>query len=123
MDHQVTVKFNEAEGLLDKAKEELCKPEEDVVPYVICKSAYQSVLDYLTSYLLYHNNPMPENTSIEDLLKNCRDMDGRFKELHLSPLYNPTQTEDVWMNIDAAKDFLTMAEKTRQIVMRPDDQT
>ncbi len=123
MDHQVKVKFDEAEGLLEKAKEELCKPEEDVVPYVICKSAYLSVMDYLSSFLLYHESKLPQEPTMEELLKNCRDMDGRFKDLHLSPLYNPTQTEHAWMNMDAAKDFLDMAERTREIVMRPNDRT
>jgi HEPN domain-containing protein len=116
MDQHVKKKLAQAEEHLSKAKNELCKPEEDVVPYSVCQNAYNSVVHYLSGFLMHHNQPVPEEIKIEHLLRNCRTLDSQFKELHLAPLYNPTQSEDVWMNMDTAKDYLMMAEKTGQLV-------
>lgn len=105
-----------AEHHLDLAKEALCKPEEDVVPYSVCKNSYDAVINYLTGYLMSNGREVPENHTVQELLAFCREVDASFKELHLSPFNHPTETEDVWMNMDAAKDFLAMAERTREMV-------
>jgi len=116
MDQLVKAKIDQAEAFFYKAKEELCKPQEDVVSYSVCQSSYNSVVNYLESFLLDNNGSMPESSSVQDLLESCRKLDVKFKELHLAPLYHPTQVEDVWMNMDTAQDFLAMAQNTRQIV-------
>ncbi|MEQ9403912.1 MAG: HEPN domain-containing protein [Cyclobacteriaceae bacterium] len=109
-------KLDQAEEYFDKAKEELCKPEEDVVPYSICQSSYHAVVNYLSSFLIDNGATIPESENVESLLANCRELDQKFKKLHLVPMYNPTQSEDVWMNLDAAHDYLKMADNTRQMV-------
>ncbi|MEP1096143.1 MAG: hypothetical protein ABJG78_13600 [Cyclobacteriaceae bacterium] len=117
MNQQVKARLEEADEHFNLAKEELCKPEEDVVPYKICQKSYYSVTNYLSGFILKNGETVQESASIEDLIKRCREIDGRFHELHLAPLYHPTETEDVWMNLDAAHDFLAIAEKTRQMVI------
>jgi hypothetical protein len=116
MDPQVKIKLKQAEDYLSKAKNEFFKPEEDVVPYGVCQSAYRSVIHHLTGFLLHREKSLPDEIKVEQLLKSCRDLDVKFHDLHLVPMYNPTQSEDVWMNMDAAHDYLNMAEKTRQLV-------
>lgn len=116
MNQEVRTKIDEAEDLFQKAKEELCKPEEDVVPYAICQNAYNSVASYLSGVLINHNIPLPDPISIDALIKSCRSLDPKYNDLHLSPMYHPKEIEDVWMNLDTAKDFLSMAENTRQMV-------
>jgi len=116
MDQQVKAKLDQAEQLFYKAKDELCKPEEDVVPYSVCQSSYHSAVNYLSGFLLKRGNMVSESITLEDLLKQCREIDPKFQDLHLTPFYYPAQSEDVWMNMDTAHDFLAMAEKTRQMV-------
>jgi len=116
MDHAVKTKIDVAEDLLDRAREELCKPEEDVVPYSVCQSAYNSVVSYLSGVLINHTIEVPEPVKVEELLKRCRALNAKYKDLHLEPMYDPKKSEDVWMNLDTAKDYLKMAEKTRQMI-------
>ncbi|MDX1627843.1 MAG: hypothetical protein R3345_04035 [Fulvivirga sp.] len=118
MDYKTKFSREKAEDLYLKAKDELCKPEEDVVPYSVCRNAYYSITNYLGSYLSMNGVKLSESDSVEDLLNKCRTVDKRFNDLHLSPLYNPTETEDVWMNLDTANDYIKMAESTRQIFSR-----
>ncbi len=118
MAHQLNTMLEQAEEHLDKAKNELYRPEEDVVPYSVCQHAYYSVTNNLGSFLVQNGHKVNGEENVHDLLQSCRDLDSRFKELHLAPLYQPTQSEDVWMNMDTATDFLLMAEKTREMIQK-----
>lgn len=118
MDKQIKLTLDKAEDFYTRAKDELCKPEEDVVPYSVCQNAYLAVVNYLKSFLMDHGVEFPRTSNVEDLLKSCREIDNQFKDLHLAPLYHPTESKDVWMNIDLANNFLDMAESTRQMVRK-----
>ncbi len=108
--------LNKAELCLASAREGLCKPEEDVVPYSICENAYKSVSAYLQAFLLKHGKKVKGRKELAEMLAYCREVDPRFQELHLHPLFHPTETEDIWMNLDTANDFVSIAEKTRNLV-------
>lgn len=116
MDSIVSTQLGQAEQRLNQAKNELCKPFEDVVPYSVCNGANDAIVHYLRSFLLFNKKTLPESNAVHDLLRECRSLDARFEELHLAPFYHPTDTEDIWMNMDTAQDFMKMAEKTRQFV-------
>jgi hypothetical protein len=116
MEQSIKLTLDKAEDLLSRAKEGLCKPQEDVVPYAICQSAYYAIVNYLGSVLIDNGDEFQESSNVSDLLSSCRLIDDKFNELHLAPLYHPTESEDVWMNIDAANDYIAMAENTRKIV-------
>jgi len=105
-----------AEELLSRAKNELCKPEEDVVHYSVCQNAYDAIVNYLGSFLLDNDVEFEKTSNVEDLLSSCRSIDKRFNDLNLSPLYNPTKSQDVWMSINTANSFMAMAENTRKMV-------
>lgn len=116
MEQQVITQLENAEEHFEKASNELFRPEEDVVPYSVCENAYHSVASYLSSFLMKNGVDQPKVISIKDLLQKCRKLDKRFNDLHLAPLYHPTQGEDIWMNMDTARDYLLMAGKTRDLV-------
>lgn len=116
MDHVVKSKIDEAEERYYRAKEELCKPEEDVVPYGVCQNAYYSVVNYLSGVLINNGHKLPDSLSIELLLEGCRQLNPKYHDLHLAPMYHPQSSEDVWMNLDTAKDYMEMATKTRQMI-------
>ena len=116
MNRKIDVLLERAGLHIDQAKEEFNKPEEDVVPYIICKNSNDAVRKYLSSYLLSNEENIPRSGSIRDMITACRRLESGFNDLQLSPFYNPADTEDLWMNIDMATDFLTMAERTRDMV-------
>ncbi|NVK49567.1 MAG: hypothetical protein HWE09_07340 [Cyclobacteriaceae bacterium] len=108
--------LDKADQFISAAKEELCKPEEDVVAYSVCWNAHRAVINYLGSFLKEKGMEFQDNANLEDLLKQCRAIDGKFHGLNLSPMYHRADTEDVWMNLDMANDFIAMAENTRKVV-------
>lgn len=116
MDQQAKMKISIADDFFNKAKNELFKPEEDIVPYGVCQNAYNSVVSYLSGVLINQSMSIPDPINVEELLMKCRALNSLYNDLHLAPMYEPKKSEDVWMNLDAAKDFLAMADKTRQIV-------
>ncbi|MFT7030950.1 MAG: hypothetical protein ACJA2C_002351 [Marinoscillum sp.] len=116
MDTLVKTQIDIAEKLYHQAKEELCKPEEDVVPYSVCQSAYNAVVSYLSGVLINHNIPISEPIKVEELINSCRALNPKYNNLQLSPMYHPKATEDVWMNMNTALGYMAMAEKTRQMI-------
>ncbi|TFV95664.1 hypothetical protein E4S40_05435 [Algoriphagus kandeliae] len=108
--------LDKADNFFYAAKDELCRPEEDVVAYSVCRNAYYAVVNYLGSFLGEHGVEFQEKDQVDDLLKQCRAIDGKFNTLNLSPMYRRADTEDPWMNIDMANDFIIMAENTRKVV-------
>lgn len=115
MDQKINSTLQQADLFLNNAQNELCKPEEDVVPYGIFKNAHNAIVNYLSAYLMRNGREVPASHTVEELLSFCREVNPQLKELHLAPFYHPTDTEDVWMNLDAAHDFYKMAEKTREM--------
>lgn len=118
MEEKVNYTLEQAEIHLNNAQDDLRKPEEDVVPYSACKSAHRAIINYLSAYLMRNGRELPETITVEDLLVFCREINPQFNELHLSPFYHPTRTEDVWMNVDTANDFVEMARKTQEMVLQ-----
>ncbi len=116
MDQKIRAATEQATNQLSNAQIGLSKPEEDVVPYSVCKSAYNAIINYLSVFLMRNGRDIPEDVTVQELLTHCREVDPIFEELHLAPFYHPTQTEDVWMNLDTANDFVAMAVKTRDMV-------
>jgi len=105
-----------AEELFQTATEELCRPEEDVVPYMVCSAAYKSVNKYLIAFLLKNDIEIHSTMSMEVLLKLCRDIDPRFKELNLDPMLQSTDDEKIWTNMGTVRKFIDIATQTRQLV-------
>lgn len=118
MDQKIRNILEEAEDHLSSAESGLAKPKDDVVPYGICKEAHRSVIGFLSAFLMWNGRELPESMTVEGLLAACRETDSRFQDLHLSPFYSPTETEDVWMNPDTANDFVAMARHTGDMVTR-----
>ena len=106
----------QAEEMYRNAQEELARPEEDVVPYSVCRNAFKSVNKYLSGYLMKHGVDIHASMSLDVLLNNCREIDPKFNSLNLDPLYSSSEPEDVWMDMDTVKEFIELASKTREMV-------
>ncbi|TRX49856.1 hypothetical protein FNH22_26490 [Fulvivirga sp. M361] len=115
-DQKVNTTFDQADELFRIAQEELCKPEEDVVPYMVCRNAFKSVNKYLTAFLLKHGMDIHASMSLEVLLDACRQIDPAFNELNLNLLYSTGEKEDVWMDMGTVNEYIALAKQTRQMV-------
>ena len=76
-------KFEQAEQLLELAKNELNRPAEDVVPYMVCRSARNSIAHYLMGFLMEKNETFYEEDTVEVLLKKCQNISNKFKNFDL----------------------------------------
>ncbi len=115
-DYKIKTILDEADDYMQVAQEEMFKPEEDVVYYMVCRNSFKAIQCYLTGYLLNHNAELSSNLSLEVLLEECRNIDSKFENLKLDFLFNAREKEDVWMNPGIAKKFMEMAQKTKLIV-------
>lgn len=73
-----------ADDYYTEALNELNRPAEDVVPFMVCQSARKSVSHYLMGFLLEHGGVFKAGESLEDLLEKCLELDPEFENLDLS---------------------------------------
>ncbi len=75
--------FDKAQEQLHIANEELYKPEEDVVSYLVCKSSQHAIENYLKGYLSQRGFETSENETMEGLLNRCKSLDSKFNQIDL----------------------------------------
>lgn len=71
---------------LDKLKEEMNRPEEDVVAFSVCNSVRKSISDFLSFYLTINNIDTSGANNLEDMLQLCIGLDDKFMDLDLSEM-------------------------------------
>ncbi|HCK22890.1 MAG TPA: hypothetical protein DHW15_12250 [Bacteroidetes bacterium] len=108
--------FLQATNHFETAREELARPEEDVVAYMVCNHAYKAVQHYLTAFLQSQGEQVHTANPLDALLNACRQRDERFNALDISALLQLQDPEDVWMNVDVARYHLELAAKARDLV-------
>ena len=84
MKDKATELFDEAIEKLNEANEELFRPKEDVVSYVVCKNAQYAIENFLKGFLLQNEIDPSEFTTIDSLYEQCVDIDKNFKKVNLS---------------------------------------
>ena len=115
-DQKIKTTYDHANELFEQAQEELARPEEDVVPYSVCRSAFKAVNIYLTAYLLKHGFDIHASMSLELILNKCRELDPKFNSLNLAPLYTTEKEQNVWMDMGTVREFISLATKTKNLV-------
>jgi len=76
--------FDDAIEKLNEANEELFRPEEDIVSYVVCKNSQFAVENYLKGFLL-QNGVDPSNfKTIDSLYEKCKSINKNFEKVDLS---------------------------------------
>ncbi|MEQ8359793.1 MAG: hypothetical protein RH860_09925 [Cytophagales bacterium] len=118
IDQKVKSAWDQANELFDSANEHLCKPEEDVVTYVVCHTLYKASIHYLKSYLLHKEVEIEENANLATVLAKCRETDPRFNNLKLEPQFNANVTDEVWMSLDKVNEFVDLTQQTKDLVMK-----
>ncbi len=117
IDQKIKTTLDQANELFDSANEHLCKPEEDVVTYVVCHTLHKSSAMYLKGFLLQIGIEVDENSNLEALLAKCREVDARFKNLILEPQFNSNVTDEVWMSLDKVNEFVRLTKQAKEMVL------
>ena len=76
--------FRLASDQLNDANEELFRPKEDVVSFLVCKNSQYAIENYLRGYLYDHDIDASIYVTIDSLFKQCKKINRRFEELDLS---------------------------------------
>lgn len=86
MDEKSKNHFNTAKENLKDANEELFKPEEDVVSYLVCKNSQQAIENYLKGYLTLRGFETNENETLQSLLDRCKSLDSKFNQVDIETI-------------------------------------
>ncbi|MCM8568399.1 HEPN domain-containing protein [Gramella jeungdoensis] len=84
MENNVIRTLDQAIKKLDEAREELGRPEEDVVSFLVCKNAQFAIENLLKAYLLKNNIDPAEYKTVDSLYKKCRSINKNFEQIDLS---------------------------------------
>ena len=86
MKNRSKVFYKNASEKLKKANEELFRPEEDIVPYSVCKNSQFAIESYLKGYLLDNNIDISTLDTIEKLFEKCKLINQKFEKIDLSAI-------------------------------------
>ena len=120
--NQIKTKFEQADQFLEAAQSELNRPAEDVVPYMVCRSARKSISHYLKGFLLKHGIQFEEEDTVEILLKKCQTIHSKFNSFDLSPI-TFTMDDEYSAEFDEMKSCIDLATYTKQLVDRTNHST
>jgi HEPN domain-containing protein len=86
MDNKANNYFNNAKQNLKDANEELFKPKEDVVTYLVCKNSQFAIENYLKGFLSLRGFETNKNETLESLLNRCKALDSKFNQVDISTI-------------------------------------
>jgi len=84
MNDQANKLFNKAVEKLNEANEELFRPEEDVVTYMVCKNAQNAIENYLKGFLFNNGIDPSSFKTIDNLYEQCKKINHKFEKIDLS---------------------------------------
>ena len=76
--------FDEAVNKLNQANQELYRPEEDVVTFLVCQNAHFAIENYLKGFLMLHNIDTDNLITIDNLFEECKKINKKFEEIDLA---------------------------------------
>ena len=83
MDERATKMYDEAVRLLKDAGEELYRPEEDVVSFLVCKNSQFAIQNFLRGYLLQHGFETESEETVKSLYERCKTINKNFEKINL----------------------------------------
>lgn len=84
MNTQVNEFFDQAVEKLNVANEELLRPEEDIVTYVVCKNSQMAIENYLKGFLLQNGIDATNYTTVVALYNQCLKVNNKFENINLA---------------------------------------
>ncbi len=103
MKDQAKELFKDALDKLSEAKEELCRPEEDLVSFVVCKNSQFAIENLLRSYLIDRSIDTIDLKTIDKLYSACLKLNGGFSTIDFSDFGCTSKEIDASYCDDASK--------------------
>ena len=69
---------------LNDANQELYRPEEDMVTFLVCKNSQMAIENYLRGFLIKNEVDTSELNTVESLYEQCLLINKGFKKINLS---------------------------------------
>lgn len=76
--------YQQAVQKLKEANKELCRPEEDVVAYMVCKNSQIAIDSFLRGYLLQQGIEPSKEATIDELYGHCKGVNEHFDKIDLA---------------------------------------
>ncbi len=74
-----------AQDRLNEAKQELLRPKEDIVSFLVCKNSQYAIENYLKGYLIKNGVDIEDCcSSVENLYNQCLVINKNFENVNLS---------------------------------------
>ncbi|MBV6639867.1 MAG: hypothetical protein KI791_04085 [Cyclobacteriaceae bacterium] len=108
--------ISEANKLIVEAKNELSRPEEDVVTYTVCEKAYTAVRKLLMHYLEEKTIDLPGEHTFNQLVSLCQKHNPALRKIDFEPMLEFRDKEDIWADMSIANIYVGIAEKTKKLV-------
>ncbi len=83
MEERATKMFDEAVQQLKDAGNELYRPKEDVVSFLVCKNSQFAIQNFLRGYLLQHGVETSDEDMINTLYDKCKSINKNFEKVNL----------------------------------------
>jgi hypothetical protein len=81
MEDKVIVFFSTAINCLKNANEELCRPEEDIVPHVVCKNSQSAIDNFLKGFLVLKGGDTNHYETVDALYEQCLLLNKNIKTI------------------------------------------
>jgi len=116
--HDADLLLQEATKLLQVADKEMARSEEDVISFLICHNARQAIINDMAAYLLKNNIEPTKPVTMQGLLEQCRNEDGRFQEVDLSNINcrHDADSQEYCLSIDKVGSCYNVAKVIHGIV-------
>ncbi|MBT8180183.1 MAG: HEPN domain-containing protein [Eudoraea sp.] len=69
---------------LKEANDELCRPAEDVVSFMVCQNSHIAIDNYLKGFLIQNGIDPEASASVDILYEQCKAVNGNFEKVNLS---------------------------------------
>lgn len=93
-----TTYFEEAIKKLSQASQELYRPEEDVVRFLVCQNSHLAIENYLKGFLVINEVNPDKMNSVEDLYSKCKSINEKFEEVNLEGHSFESHADDKYCN-------------------------
>ena len=81
---QVQEFYDTAVQNLKAANDELCRPEEDVVAFMVCKNSQVAISNFLKGYLLQNDVAVDTDATIDNMYNQCKAINPNFANIDLA---------------------------------------
>ncbi len=118
-DQNTDILISEAERLMQLAKNELERSEEDVTSYMVCVNARQSIVNYMIAYFQNNKTELIKPVTMAGLLEQCKKLDGRFQLVDIDAINCREDAHDdaYCLHVDKVSDCYRIAQMIRNIAV------